>query len=140
MKVYLAVPYTHPDKEERERRFQLANKAAMWLKTQGHTVFSPISHSHPVDQTDIAKKFFSGWKPAQIFQFWLKHDIPFMKICDVLCILRIDGHDESFGVATEVMLTEIDERPVWNLFYDEETDTFLLNTEAEKAVGFGHKD
>lgn len=46
--IYLASPYSHPDPAVEELRFEAACEAACKLMQQGHHVFSPIAHTHPV--------------------------------------------------------------------------------------------
>jgi len=46
--IYLACPYSHPDSNVREYRFKMANRAAAKLMRDGHIVYSPISHTHPI--------------------------------------------------------------------------------------------
>lgn len=73
MKIYLAIPYSGKEEES----FQLANIMAGKLMQKGHTVFSPISHTHP-----IAKccKLPGDW------EFWEKQDFPFIEWCDELWV------------------------------------------------------
>ena len=46
--IYLACPYSHPDNNVREHRFKMANRAAAKLMGEGHIIYSPISHTHPI--------------------------------------------------------------------------------------------
>lgn len=50
MLTYLACPYSHPDRDVRQRRFDQVNAAAAWLILNEQMVFSPISHSHPISE------------------------------------------------------------------------------------------
>ncbi len=90
--IYLAIPYSHPDKEVRERRFRIANRVAAKLIKQGKTVFSPISHSHPINEcgTDF------GWK------YWKPFDIAMLSMCNKIIVIDISGWDTSEGVACEL--------------------------------------
>jgi nucleoside 2-deoxyribosyltransferase len=93
-KVYLACPYSHEDEKVMVERFNMANKAAALLMKKGcYVVFSPISHSHPISlHIDNCKDH----------DFWLKQDYEFMKWCDKLIILEIEGWEESKGVNREI--------------------------------------
>ena len=93
MILYLASPYSHPEKEVEQRRFDLVTRAAGWLMQHGFVVFSPISHSHPVAQkTELPRAFW----------FWRAQDLPFMRVCDELYVLCLPDWDKSIGVAEEI--------------------------------------
>jgi hypothetical protein len=62
--IYLASPYSHPDAEVRERRFDAACRAAAALICQGKTIFSPIAHSHAICRYGVPL----DWR------FWQRHD------------------------------------------------------------------
>ena len=70
---------------------------AMRIMAQGHVVFSPISHSHPVAQ---------HLKPELLMdhEFWMKQDIPFMEWADEVWMLCMDGWEESKGVQAEIKI------------------------------------
>lgn len=90
---YLASPYTHPDPQRRAVRFQLAAFAAKRLMERGDIVFCPIAHSHPIDEC-------FGW--PQSGEFWKRQDEPFLMGCAKLVVLRLDGWEESKGLAHEL--------------------------------------
>lgn len=90
--VYLAVPYSSPDREVRLARFRAANIAAGILVKRGDIVFSPISHTHPIaEECDLPK----GW------EFWAAFDRAYLSASRLLVILCIDGWRESVGVNAE---------------------------------------
>ena len=93
MKIYLCAPYSAPTPEEREARFVQANKIAAGLMEQGHIVFSPISHSHPIAH-HIGNHLSHD--------FWLKQDFAFMEWADWLAVLCTDGWTKSKGIALEI--------------------------------------
>jgi nucleoside 2-deoxyribosyltransferase len=90
--IYLASPYSHPDPEVRHQRFEAVNRAAANLMRQGYVVFSPISHSHIIARDHDLP---TDW------EFWERIDIEFVKKCDRLFVLMIDGWDKSHGVRAE---------------------------------------
>ena len=94
-KIYLACPYSHKDKAGRERRFEAANRAAGKLMQDGHIVFSPISHSHPVAKT-------IGEANALSHNFWLRQDFAFIEWADEVWVLMLPGWDESTGIRLEL--------------------------------------
>ena len=91
--IYLAVPYSHPDKAVRHARFLAANRAAFRLMKMGEVVFSPISHSHPIE---IESGVIGD------HEFWAKQDDAFQDKCEKLAVLKIDGWKESRGVQREI--------------------------------------
>jgi hypothetical protein len=91
--IYLAVPYSHPDPDVMEKRYLAANKTAYRLMVYGHAVFSPISQSHPIEQTVGVRK---NW------DFWRYQDLTILDRCDTLFILCLDGWKESVGVTEEI--------------------------------------
>jgi len=93
--VYLAVPYSHDDPHVRHERFIEANKAAGKLMQEGHHVFSPISHTHPIAvECDLPK----GW------DYWEAFDRAYMEHCHKIIVLCLDGWTESKGIAAELQI------------------------------------
>lgn len=93
--VYLASPYSHADPEVKRQRYEAACKAAGKLMASGVCVFSPIAHSHAIEQ------FFGK---LEGHDFWLKQDFAVLRHCSELMVLRLDGWDRSFGVGEEIKL------------------------------------
>lgn len=95
MIVYLATPYSHVHKKVRVSRFHTANQVAAWIMQQGHTVFSPISHSHPIAEH----------LPNELLldhDFWMRQDLPLLAAADELWVYPHDAAEASLGVAREV--------------------------------------
>lgn len=105
-KVYLAVPYSHPDPAVREQRFLEVNKMAAKMMGKGILVFSPISHMHPIA---LAGDLPKGW------EFWKDYDIAFIEWADEVQVLMLDGWEESTGVTAEIKLADDMEKPVYYL-------------------------
>ena len=98
MKIYLALPYSGFEEES----FEVANKIAAKLMAEGHIVFSPISHTHPIA---LAGDLPKGWS------YWKKFDESFIEWCDQLFIIvmKNDGMKRiknSQGVNGEMILAE----------------------------------
>ncbi len=93
IKAYLASPYSHHDKKVREKRFESANKAAAKLIKDGYAVFAPISMSHPISQ-------HMGNSNDSLY--WVSIDLEWLRCCDVMFVLMIDGWLESNGVKREI--------------------------------------
>ena len=93
-KIYLACPYSHPNKKVRHERFLKAVEYAGFLITQGNIVFCPVCHSHPIALYNNLDKKNSS--------FWLEQDLPFLPICDEIRVLMLDGWDKSLGGKIEI--------------------------------------
>lgn len=97
MLTYLASPYSHPDPIVRAIRFRQACKAAAKLMRAGEAVFSPIAHSHSVEQQ---------FDEVEGFEFWMRQDIPILRHCSVLKVLRLPGWKQSKGIAHEMAVAK----------------------------------
>lgn len=95
--VYLAVPYSHPDAEVRERRFAAANKTAATLMRKGEHIISPISHTHPIA---LAGGLPLGW------DYWESYDRAILEACRKIVVLMLDGWRESKGITGEIAIAK----------------------------------
>lgn len=93
--IYLACPYSHEFRSVRVARFHAANAAAAKLMGEGHYVFSPISHTHPIAE---AGGLPLGW------EFWEGFDRAFLSISYRLIVLTVDGWADSAGVRAEIAI------------------------------------
>lgn len=112
MIIYLATPYTHPRADVRDMRFEASNRVAALVMQQGHSVFSPISHSHP-----IAK-----YLPGDLLtdhEFWMGQDLPLLAVADELWVYPPDAADVSRGVAREVDEAKRMGKPIKYIWPDE---------------------
>lgn len=100
--VYLASPYSHPEAHIREFRFDAACKATVALIRQGHNVFSPIVHSHPL----VAHGMGGAWSD------WIKIDHDWISRCDEVVVLCLEGWTESVGVRAEIEYAKSIGKPV----------------------------
>lgn len=102
--IYLASPYSHPDPEVRERRFEAACRAAGRLMLKGKVVFSPVAHSHPIERIGLDRRYGQD--------FWLRQDIPFLRGAAELCVLKLPGWEQSIGVEAEIQYARLHRIPV----------------------------
>ena len=106
--IYLAVPFTHPDKAVMEDRFKRVNAVAAKLMARGDYVFSPISHTYPIALAGVLPH---GW------EFWEGYDTAMISRCTFVYVLMLDGWKESKGVTGEIKLAKKYDIPV--VFVDE---------------------
>jgi len=90
--IYLACPYTHPDPAVRQHRFREACRSSAALIRAGHVVFCPIVHSHPLVEFDLP----TDW------QSWERIDREFLRRCDEIVVLMLEGWETSAGVRAEL--------------------------------------
>lgn len=115
MKIYLAIPYSGIE----EQYFQIANHVAHLLMQQGHIVYSPITHNHPIAK---AHGLPTGW------DFWKEFDTVFIDWCDIVYVTCIYGNmhksalqliQESKGVCAEIEIAkELNKSVKYFNYYD----------------------
>jgi chromosome condensin MukBEF MukE localization factor len=93
--IYLASPYSSPDPIITKTRFLLAEECVATLIKQGHHIWSPIVHCH-----EMARRFDL---PTDA-QFWKEYNFDFIRRCEALFCLQIEGWMESKGVMMELKL------------------------------------
>lgn len=91
-KIYLATPYSHANPAIRQARFEAVTKAAGELIAQGHLVFSPITHGHPINQMCGTPTNYEYWREFNNSMIWW---------CDALWLLMLDGWESSEGMKRE---------------------------------------
>ena len=100
--IYLASPYTHADAGVRKERFRAACRATAALMRQGHVVFAPIVHGHPL----VAEGLPIEWP------WWERFDREHLSRCDEVVVLMLDGWKSSTGVQAEIRIAEELGKPV----------------------------
>lgn len=100
--IYLASPYSDPDPGVRQKRYEEATRHASILMTEMDIyVFSPITHSHNLEQLE-----------KRDWQFWMKFSCNLLAKCDELFILKIPGWNESKGVFMERHIAKMLKMPI----------------------------
>lgn len=92
--IYLCAPYSHWNPIVRWLRVRAVNRKAAELMDMGFTVFSPISHSHPISRYTQAHCCDPD--------FWVRQDLVFMPVCDEVWVLRLRGWRNSRGIRVEI--------------------------------------
>jgi nucleoside 2-deoxyribosyltransferase len=103
--LYLACPYSHSNPLIREERFQIANRATAKLMQSGIVVFSPLSHSVTISESFDDKVRLSH-------EFWMSQDLPILRRCDEMLVLRLAGWHESHGVKAELFEAMMNDIPI----------------------------
>jgi hypothetical protein len=94
---YLAVPYSHEERDVRVERFMKVNIVAAKLIQGGEYIFSPISHTHPIAE---AGELPRGW------EYWDGFDRAYLECCYKLYVLMLDGWEESKGTQAEIKIAK----------------------------------
>jgi len=93
--VYLASPYAHPDPAIMQTRYEAAVRVAGTLMREGVAVYSPIAHNHPIAQAvDLPRTW----------DFWRRMDLPILAAAKRVCVLCLEGWQESVGVGVSAEL------------------------------------
>jgi hypothetical protein len=102
--IYVASPYSHPDRNVRHTRYVQAQQYTAYLINSGEVAFSPIAHSHPI------AAFFE--MPTD-FEFWQKQCLALLSVCDTMHVLMLDDWDISKGVKAEEESAESQGIEIW---------------------------
>jgi len=100
--IYLASPYSHPDPQVRQARYEAVCRAAAALMREGHAVFSPIAHSHGIARYGLPL----NW------EFWERYDLEMLATCEELWVLKLDGWQQSRGVNAEIAAAKTLGKPI----------------------------
>jgi len=103
--IYLASPYSDPKFRTRHARWGAVCNAAASLMRDGHIIFSPIAHTHPIAAFGLPK----GW------DFWERFDREFIEVAAELWILTLPGWEESKGVQAEIQIAVDSGKPVFTV-------------------------
>ena len=125
--IYLACPYSHADRYVRRARHMLVNKVAAKLMSEGLFIFSPISHTPPIEEVSNGKLPIGR-------DFWEKFDRQYLGVVKKIIVLRLPGWETSTGVQAEIKIGAELGIPVEYMDYDlepsvEETVELMKNTE-----------
>jgi len=91
-RIFISIPYTHPDPAVVEERVKAAESYFMELLHRGDCPVSPVVVGH---------NFVTKYGANCSFEFWDKFCMEQLATCSELHILTLDGWDTSTGVAKE---------------------------------------
>lgn len=101
--IYVASPYSSPDKELENTRYRQVVDFCYHALTQGMYVYSPIVHWHPVSRVHNL--------PGDAV-YWDRINMQMLRRAEQLCVLLLPGWDQSRGVARELSIAETLHIPV----------------------------
>lgn len=90
--IYLASPYAHLDPAIMQQRYDVMVHVVNTFYKRSIAVYSPIVHNHPIA--------LAGGLP-RTWDFWRKIDMPMLRVCKELTIVKLDGWQQSVGVKAE---------------------------------------
>ena len=108
--IYLACPHTSfledekLAKEEEQLRFEAITHVAGKMLANGQHCFSPITHTHPIQQLGHC----SEWGTDS----WLNLDDHFIDMCTMLVVVKMPGWAASEGVNYEIAKFYKQNKPV----------------------------
>lgn len=91
--IYLVSPYSHPDPDVRELRYQAALKYTAVKLGEGEVIFSPIVYGHQVATQHGAPTDFVAWQ---------HFNDSMVALADEVRILKLHGWSDSLGVLHEI--------------------------------------
>ncbi len=94
---YLASPYSHADQSVVEDRFRAVCRVSAMLMSVGVQLFSPIAHTHPIA---LYHELPAAW------EFWSHQDFGMLRYAEKLLVLKLDGWEQSKGIAAEIGFAE----------------------------------
>lgn len=115
--IYLASPYSHPEPEMVQHRFEAITKIAADMTSRGLCVFSPITYGHTLWQ--FKKDIPTDWR------FWIDICFAYLDISQELWVVCLPGWDQSVGVKAEIERATDKGIPV---IYFDETGAIIQET------------
>ena len=97
LKIYLGSPYTHEDPDVMEERYLAVCIKAAQLAKEGHYVYSPIAHWHPIAKFCNLPRDYNYWKPINRAA---------IEIHDEVRILKLEGWSVSIGLGNEILIAK----------------------------------
>ena len=103
MIIYLASPYSDPEKSIREIRYRAAEQAMVQMIQAGEHVYSPIVMTHPGA---------TRYSLSQDSSYWRPHNFAFLSVAKELRVLKMKGWEKSKGVKEEIEFAIINDIPI----------------------------
>lgn len=91
--IYIASPYTHSDEAVRQFRYERARAFTAHLIGRNFIAFSPIVYAHEMAQEHSL--------PTD-YEYWKRFNDHMMRNSVAVCLLCLEGWEESRGVTYEL--------------------------------------
>lgn len=91
--IYVASPYTHPEKSVMKKRYKEVMKFTAHLLKRGLHAYSPIVHCH-----SMAVKF----NLPRDASFWESYNFHMISLAESMAVLCAEGWEESVGIKGEL--------------------------------------
>lgn len=109
--IYLASPFTSDQKNVEDVRI-VANYLVMELFMDSkHLVYSPLAHGYHYSEI---------CKIEKTWEYWRDHCLGMLAKSDFMCVLALEGWEDSVGLKTEIEFAKECEIPVEFLHLDRE--------------------
>ena len=95
---YFAHPYSAKTEEGRIANFELCCRRSIKLLLKGYNIFSPITHSHPIE---TASSEMLRWPIDSRWQFWIDIDIAILEYVKFTGIILAPKWGTSKGCQRE---------------------------------------
>lgn len=95
--MYLASPYTHPNKEIMHLRYLATRETTAELLRDGKPVYSPIVHCHSMTVAH-------GLSPD--IEFWEDYDFAMIAALPIFAVLELPGWSSSKGIKAEIAFAD----------------------------------
>lgn len=95
--IYIGSPYSHPDPEVVEGNYKKVSRLAAKLCSEGNVAFSPITYGHTL---------LGFHEMPGDWEFWKSFCLSFLEKSDELLVYKMDGWENSRGLAAEIEFAE----------------------------------
>ena len=100
---YVTSPYSHAEKWIQQKRFLQAAVATGWLIQNGVIAYSPIAHSHPINE---------ACHMEMTAEDWYKFDLHFIDRACGIVVICMRGFEESTGIDIECRHAQGQDKPL----------------------------
>lgn len=95
MLIYLASPYTSPNRNVEDRRAKAVTVVAGQLVKLNYHIFCPIAHCHKMNR-------YCGLGGK--FEYWQEFDEKMISVCGEFWIVTLEGWVQSAGIEAETKM------------------------------------
>lgn len=100
--IYLAAPYSHPDKKIVQARMEDIYKVMYIYMKRGEHILTPLAMHEVVVRHNLPDDFI----------YWGKYCLDILKRCDKMVILKLPGWEYSLGIQKEMEFCKENNIPI----------------------------